>query len=59
MSYTYHHMCRDEHVQIGHDDVEHEMCPLCRANAEIDRLTEQVFKLQEELHIKYVNRALP
>jgi hypothetical protein len=26
-------MCRDDHVQIGHNDSEHEMCPLCRAHA--------------------------
>ena len=31
------HMCRDEHVEIGHADSEHEMCPLCRA---LSRLAE-------------------
>lgn len=30
MTYTYGHMCRDDHVQIGHRDSEHERCPLCR-----------------------------
>jgi hypothetical protein len=29
--FSYPHMCRDEHVEIGHSDSEHEMCPLCRA----------------------------
>jgi hypothetical protein len=36
--WTYAHMCRDEHVQIGHNDSEHEMCPLCQAKAEVGRL---------------------
>jgi hypothetical protein len=36
--WTYAHMCRDEHVQIGHNDSEHEMCPVCRAKAEADHL---------------------
>lgn len=31
MSYSYAHTCRDGHVQIGHNDSEHEQCPLCRA----------------------------
>lgn len=30
MPYSYPHMCRDDHIQIGHSDSEHEMCPLCR-----------------------------
>lgn len=30
---AYPHMCRNEHQEIGHADSEHEMCPLCRANA--------------------------
>jgi hypothetical protein len=32
--FTYAHMCRDGHEQIGHNDSEHEMCPLCRALAQ-------------------------
>lgn len=28
--YTYPHMCRSDHIQIGHKDSEHERCPLCR-----------------------------
>ena len=35
---SYPHMCRDGHETIGHSDGEHEMCPLCRALAEIERL---------------------
>lgn len=31
--YSYPHMCRDDHIQIGHKDSEHEMCPLCRTIA--------------------------
>ena len=31
--FRYAHMCRDGHQQIGHNDSEHEMCPLCRALA--------------------------
>jgi hypothetical protein len=23
-------MCRDGHIQIGHQDSEHEQCPVCR-----------------------------
>lgn len=26
---TFAHMCRDGHVIIGHNNSEHEMCPLC------------------------------
>ena len=36
----YAHMCRDGHVQIGHNDSEHEMCPLCRALADRDHWRE-------------------
>jgi len=31
----YPHMCRDDHVEIGHADSESEMCPLCVANAKL------------------------
>lgn len=30
MAWQYPHMCRDEHVEIGHADSEHERCPMCR-----------------------------
>jgi len=30
---SYPHMCRDGHVEIGHSDSEHEMCPMCRVLA--------------------------
>lgn len=40
MSRNYAHMCQDEHIEIGHNDSEHEMCPLCRAIAERDKLRE-------------------
>jgi hypothetical protein len=34
------HMCRDDHIQIWHNDGEHEQCPLCLANYEIERLND-------------------
>jgi len=34
--HSYAHMCRDEHIEIGHNDSEHELCPLCRAINERD-----------------------
>lgn len=42
MMFEYPHMCRDEHQQIGHSDSEHERCPLCRANDEIEYLKERL-----------------
>lgn len=27
---NYAHMCREDHVEIGHNDSENERCPLCR-----------------------------
>lgn len=40
-------MCCDEHQKIGHADSEHEMCPLCRALAEVSRLRDDVTTLTE------------
>lgn len=37
-SYSYPHMCCIEHAEIGHNDSEHERCPLCRAIDERDAL---------------------
>ncbi len=34
MRNEYARMCRDGHEEIGHNDSEHEMCPLCRAIAD-------------------------
>lgn len=32
MTFSYAHMCRDQHIQIGHSDSGgDERCPLCRA----------------------------
>ena len=39
--YSYPHMCRMDHEEIGHRDSEHEECPLCRANNEIAALREE------------------
>lgn len=34
--HSYAHMCRDEHEQIGHNDSEHELCPMCRMKNELE-----------------------
>lgn len=39
--FTYPHMCRDGHVEIGHGDSEHELCPLCQLLAEVARLQQE------------------
>lgn len=41
----YAHMCRDGHPQIGHNDSEHEMCPLCREVARSERLRLELEKI--------------
>ncbi len=47
-NYSYAHMCRDNHVQIGHNDSrDDEQCPLCRADAEIERLRAALKELRE------------
>ncbi len=33
----YAHMCRDDHPQVGHNDSEHECCPVCRERDRADR----------------------
>lgn len=35
---SYPHMCRMDHIEIGHRDSEHEQCPLCRAIGAITHL---------------------
>lgn len=42
---SYPHMCRDEHVQIGHADNSSELCPLCRVINERDALRAEVKRL--------------
>lgn len=44
--YSYPHMCRDEHQQIGHSDSEHERCPLCRANDKVAALEAKLAALE-------------
>lgn len=39
---AYPHMCQDEHIQIGHADSEHEMCPLCREIAKSEVLRDEL-----------------
>jgi len=34
MSERFAHVCQDGHELIGHNDSEHELCPLCRMNQE-------------------------
>lgn len=38
---TYAHMCRDDHPQIGHNDGEQELCPLCRARSLLQRVEDE------------------
>lgn len=38
----YPHMCRDEHVEIGHRDSDNELCPMCRVTYERDDLRAQL-----------------
>jgi hypothetical protein len=35
---SYAHMCRDGHVEIGHNDNSSEICPMCRLISAKDRL---------------------
>lgn len=46
---AYAHMCRMDHEEIGHNDSEHEDCPLCRMQNERDVLAERCEKLREAL----------
>jgi hypothetical protein len=39
------HMCRDDHVQIWHNDGEYEQCPLCRANYQTERLRDALERI--------------
>lgn len=47
---TYAHMCRDDHVEIGHNDSEHEQCPLCRALAMLAQREEELSTFREFWH---------
>jgi hypothetical protein len=47
--HTYAHMCRDEHVEIGHNDSESEMCPLCRAISRRDAERERCAKIADRI----------
>jgi hypothetical protein len=38
MATTFPHMCRDGHIEIGHADSEHELCPMCRLRNEHEAL---------------------
>jgi hypothetical protein len=40
-------MCRDGHVQIGHNDSEHELCPLCRCRSALAAISEAVALAEE------------
>lgn len=59
MSRSYPHMCRMDHVEIGHRDSSEERCPLCRAiddrdaalaRAEKAEEAIRLFKLDEQIH---------
>ena len=58
MGQRYPHMCRDVHVQIGHSDSEHEMCPLCRANAKAEHLRDGVYQSVQALKMLYMSAGL-
>lgn len=45
----YAHMCRMDHEQIGHNDSEHEQCPLCRAQDERDALSTELAEAKAEI----------
>lgn len=38
---TYAHMCRDDHIQIGHNDSNSEQCPLCRIIGLLRRIEDE------------------
>lgn len=38
MTYTYAHMCRMDHPQIGHNVSDDERCPLCRERDRADHI---------------------
>jgi hypothetical protein len=42
MTEKYAHFCADGHQPIGHNDSEHELCPLCRALNEIEALEDEI-----------------
>lgn len=46
MPFTYPHMCRSDHIQIGHDDSEHELCPLCRVIGALERVVHDVHEYE-------------
>ena len=39
---SYPHMCRSDHVEIGHADSSSEICPLCRAHDRIAELEDRI-----------------
>ena len=55
---SYPHMCRDEHVEIGHADNSGELCPLCRANGRIESLEIQL-KKAENRHVQFMVEGGP
>ena len=55
----YAHMCRSDHVEIGHNDSEHELCPLCRMQNERDALAEKVMTTYDkDMAIQELIKAL-
>jgi hypothetical protein len=41
MSRVYAHMCRDQHIEIGHNDSgEDERCPVCRAMDALEQIAQ-------------------
>lgn len=44
---SYPHMCRTDHVEIGHSDSEHERCPLCRMTSERDEAIDLLLQVRQ------------
>lgn len=60
MTYSYPHMCRDQHIQIGHNDSgDDERCPLCRALDGLEQIAQvcldnQGPSVRHDLALKFV-----
>ena len=55
---SYPHMCRQDHIEIGHSDSEHEQCPLCRAIALLEDCAEHFATLRKANVFVWPNHPL-
>lgn len=57
---NYSHMCRDQHIEIGHNDSgEDERCPLCRAIDALEQIAQvcldnEAPTVRHDLALKFV-----